>query len=555
LSDRLPTGWASCLVKEAGETSVGQQKLASIGQDRRYRYLRVANVHDDELLLDELEVMPFKEPERYLLIPGDVLLCEGQSRQLVGRAAIYRGEAAPLLFQNHIIRFRAFEGIEPAYALLVFRAYQKSGVFTAISKATTNMAHLGLTRFRELMFPLPPSQIQRRIVDTISEFQQRANVIRRSLSVCRGVLTSSAPQIVNRTILGGQRQIHSLAAGVSSWQVSEAASVVDQDAPIVYGILQPGPDDPNGVPYVRGQDLQQGYILTNQLRRTSDAIAQRYARSSLHAGDVLLGIIRHTRVAVVPEELAGGNITQGTARLRPGPRITSRFLSHWLSSESAQSWLKARMRGIDMPGLNLADVRKLPVPLPPLEEQHRMVRVIDQQLVTLARLNDALESADQLMETFDTDLVTSAAYGGLGRAISAASPPMLVEQTASALARSLRSRKRDRTRLYELVETGQLAAEAFQALGTQLQSASGSQQRSIAVAKRTGAMVTSSDDLREALAGMDGIATPEQLFTQLELTEQAVDSFYIALRDLARSNEVIVERSENGDSRIELVRR
>ena len=157
------------------------------------------------------------------------------------------------------------------------------------------------------------------------------------------------------------------------WAWISAADAVNPGDEIVYGIVQPGPDQRNGVPYVRGLDIVEGQVLVQQLLKTTTAIAERYRRSALRSGDVLLGIIRATKVAVVPPELAGANITQGTARLRPSCVTSTEYLAIALESPPVQEWLHKHYRGIDMPGLNLADVRRLPLPLPPLEEQEQII--------------------------------------------------------------------------------------------------------------------------------------------------------------------------------------
>ena len=119
-------------------------------------YLRVANVLDDRIDASDLMTMNFEDSEfeRYRLRQGDILLNEGQSLELVGRAAMYRGEPEEVAFTNTLIRFRAGPDVDPEYALLIFRAYQKNGRFRDIARTTTNLAHLGLRRFAELEFPL-----------------------------------------------------------------------------------------------------------------------------------------------------------------------------------------------------------------------------------------------------------------------------------------------------------------------------------------------------------------------------------------------------------------
>lgn len=81
-------------------------------RDNPRPYLRVANVQRNRLdlrVMKEMEVSP-KELEAYRLLPGDVLLCEGNSAELVGRGAIWRGEIEDCVHQNHILRVRAKDG-------------------------------------------------------------------------------------------------------------------------------------------------------------------------------------------------------------------------------------------------------------------------------------------------------------------------------------------------------------------------------------------------------------------------------------------------------------
>jgi type I restriction enzyme S subunit len=77
---------------------------------------------------------------------------------------MYRGEVPGACFQNHLILFRAEPEVIPEFALLVFRHYLHDGIFKAIARWSTNIATLGIERFRKLPFPLPPFDEQKRIV-------------------------------------------------------------------------------------------------------------------------------------------------------------------------------------------------------------------------------------------------------------------------------------------------------------------------------------------------------------------------------------------------------
>ena len=164
----VPQHWVWRTVNEVGTAQLGRQRSPAHHQGPNMRpYLRVANVFEDRIDTNDVLRMNFGHDEalKYELRSGDILLNEGQSPELVGRAAIYRAEVPGACFQNTLIRFRAGNDLDPDFALLVFRHYLHSGVFKAVARWSTNIAHLGLRRFRSLPFPVPPLEEQRRITD------------------------------------------------------------------------------------------------------------------------------------------------------------------------------------------------------------------------------------------------------------------------------------------------------------------------------------------------------------------------------------------------------
>lgn len=156
--DELPPGWARVRIGDLGEVKLGRMRSPkhSYGPDMR-PYLRVANVLEDRIDTSDILQMNFspEEYEVYALRPGDILLNDGQSPELVGRPAMYRGEVPGACYQNHLIRFRSGDAVDPEFALLVFRHYLHSGRFRNAARWTTNIATLSQKRFAALTFPLP----------------------------------------------------------------------------------------------------------------------------------------------------------------------------------------------------------------------------------------------------------------------------------------------------------------------------------------------------------------------------------------------------------------
>lgn len=171
--------WRTIQVCEAGDVLLGRQRAPQYLSGRWSRkYLRVANIKDDAIDFSDVESMDFDEAHftKYQLAPGDILVSEGQSPELLGQSAIFRGFSEPLCFQKTLHRFRANPGVTTSeFAQIVFRAHVRSGVFRRLGSITTNIGHLTLEKFKAAPFPLPPIGEQQRIV---AEVDRRLSVVR-----------------------------------------------------------------------------------------------------------------------------------------------------------------------------------------------------------------------------------------------------------------------------------------------------------------------------------------------------------------------------------------
>ncbi|TQL21240.1 restriction endonuclease subunit S [Streptomyces sp. SLBN-134] len=185
-------------VGKVGEVRMGKQlsPASSRESEIQFPYLRVANVLDGWIDYSDVNSMSFDALERkkYGLMPGDILLNEGQSLELVGRSAIYDGDPGVYCFQNTLIRFRGGARVIPEYAQAVFAQWLSDGTFASLAKKTTSIAHLGGDRFAKIPFPLIPvaqqSQIAR-ILDSVVESERSLRrVMKKKLKIRDGLLDS-----------------------------------------------------------------------------------------------------------------------------------------------------------------------------------------------------------------------------------------------------------------------------------------------------------------------------------------------------------------------------
>jgi type I restriction enzyme S subunit len=165
--------WEVKRVDERGDVLAGKALAVNAPGPQR-PYLRTKNILDGAIELSDVLRMPMTDAEfsRFEILDGDVLLNEGQSLELVGRASIYRGEfGGRCAIQNQLLRFRALPSTCPEFAAQAFRKCQKDGTFAGIATKTTSVAHLGSSRFSALELAWPPTlPEQQRIASFLSNF-------------------------------------------------------------------------------------------------------------------------------------------------------------------------------------------------------------------------------------------------------------------------------------------------------------------------------------------------------------------------------------------------
>ena len=185
--------------------------------------------------------------------------------------------------------------------------------------------------------------------------------------------------------------------------------------PVLYGILQPGPDTPGGIPYVRPTEISEDVIDLSSIRRTTPEIAGKYKRSVLKPDDIILSIVGTTgKVAIVPTELDGGNITQSSVRIRVKPeQTTHRYIAWALRSPVLTRQYDKHRLGTAVPRLNVAHVRALEIPVAPLPEQRRIVAEIEKQFTRLEAGGAALRRVQANLHRYRAAVLKAACEGRL----------------------------------------------------------------------------------------------------------------------------------------------
>jgi len=179
----------------------------------------------------------------------------------------------------------------------------------------------------------------------------------------------------------------------ATWVWARAEELTQPNQNITYGILKPVWVE-SGVPTVRVTEMKTGAIDINALPKCTAERAAKFSKTMLGADDLLIskdGTIGKT--AFVPPELVGGNITQHVLRFAISKRLDRHFVRICIDAPPCQAWMAGETKGVALQGVNVGDFRRMPLPIPPLAEQRRIVAKVDQLMALVDQLETQLSEA------------------------------------------------------------------------------------------------------------------------------------------------------------------
>jgi len=385
----LPSGWEWATLQDLAapepraitDGPFGSNLKSSHYVDSGPRVIRLQNIGFGEFIDEEAHIADehFESLRDHEARPGDLVVASlGQD---LPRACLVPPHLGPAIVKADCIRVRLHPGLDGRY---VSYALQRPELRHAVADQIHGVGRprLGMAGIKQLSVPVVPRAEQERIVAAIEEHLSRLDAAE--------VATGSARQRLSGFY-------HALLHDMfdPGWSRETLDSVNDSERPICYGILKPKTPEPGKVPYVEVRSIAKGHIKVDELHRTTLALHQEFRRSELRAGDVTLAIRgSFDRAAVVPDELTGANVSRDVARIAPANRLLPEFLAAFLVSPEARRYFRVHARGVAVQGINIGDLRRLPVPLPSTEQQQQAVGQIEEARIGMDHIDREVLTAE-----------------------------------------------------------------------------------------------------------------------------------------------------------------
>ena len=191
----IPDSWEWVQLGELFQHNTGKALNAANRTGQLKQYITTSNLYWNRFELDNLKEMHFSESEveKCTVIKGDLLVCEGGD---IGRAAIWSYDY-PMCIQNHIHRLRAYVPLCTRFFYYLFDLYKHAGW---IGGKGIGIQGLSSNAIHSLLFPLPPLAEQYRIVDVIVTLQPYTDAYA-DVESTLDILNTAFPERLKKSIL------------------------------------------------------------------------------------------------------------------------------------------------------------------------------------------------------------------------------------------------------------------------------------------------------------------------------------------------------------------
>lgn len=137
-------------------------------------------------------------------------------------------------------------------------------------------------------------------------------------------------------------------------------------------------DETTPYPYIRVTDFADYGVRSGALQYLKKETQEEIHKYTISSDDVYISIAGSIGlVGILPESLSGANLTENAAKITGLGHVSKKYLMYWLSSPSGIAFISDSTIATTQAKLALYRIERIPVPLPPLAEQHRIVAEID----------------------------------------------------------------------------------------------------------------------------------------------------------------------------------
>ncbi len=405
---QVPEGWEKVRLDKVAEIRTGVAKSRKkIIDPIDVPYLRVANVQDGHINLDEVKTITIErhQLERYSLVAGDVLMNEGGDFDKLGRGDVWQGQIEPCLHQNHVFSVRPNQKKLNSHFLAALAASHYGKIyFLSCAKRSTNLASINSTQVKQFPVLVPPLEEQQKIAQILSTWdkaittteQLLANSQQQKKALMQQLLTGAHPSKPRLLDDNGQRFS-------GEWEFKTISQMGK--------VLSGGTPDTNSAEYWDGSinwltptdvtALKSRFVEETARKISSEGVKNSSAKL-LPAGSLMVC----TRATIGALAISTSEIctNQGFKNIVPGKGFDVNFIYYLLLNNIKEFVRKAS--GSTFLEISKKDFENVKLLCPELQEQQKIATVLTAADNEITQLQQKLDQLKQEKKALMQQLLT-----------------------------------------------------------------------------------------------------------------------------------------------------
>lgn len=195
-----PKGWnVGCIGDMLESVKYGSSDKATL--EGEIPILRMNNLtYSGEMDLRDLKyITKAQSHEKYLVKEGDILFNRTNSKELVGKTAVYVGPE-PMAYAGYLVRGRTKGSCSPEYISAFLNSPWGKEKLQSMCKSIVGMANINAKEFQSIVLPIPPENEQMYFKTRVLAIREKKQLLINQLNVFETLFKSLQNQAFSGTL-------------------------------------------------------------------------------------------------------------------------------------------------------------------------------------------------------------------------------------------------------------------------------------------------------------------------------------------------------------------
>lgn len=347
-------------ISQIAETQYGfTDKATSNG---KVRYLRITDLNDDGTIKSNNDIVYInpdnKIEEQFLLQNNDIVIARSGS---VGKSAIYKSDKyEKMIFASYLIRLKINSDLVLPYYLFNFTKTKMYWNQVEANSIAVTQPNLNAEKIKEFQIPLPPLDIQKKIVSEIEAMEKQ-----------------------EQNALGEIEKLREFIGNTINNSKATLTKLEDITTKIGSGATPKGGEgsyQSSGISLIRSQNIYDYGMIEKGLAFISEEQARKLDNVTVEKNDILFNITGASiaRCCIVEDKYLPARVNQHVSIIRTNEKALPKYVHAILvSPEFKEKLLEIGNGATSRQAITKLQLEEFKIPLPTIEEQKKVVAEIE----------------------------------------------------------------------------------------------------------------------------------------------------------------------------------